>query len=151
MTKGTLNSRIIVGYCCTNFDKFAKNIPDVQHLGIFCLAIQQSFQIVLFVCSDEPCQTPEGTSGTCVPYYLCNTENNTIISDGTGIIDIRLAIQVVRLKKDGQNIMKRLSSRRAIWPSKAFPNMAVGIPCLSIYREKEYTNPKGGDSGHHSE
>ncbi|CAG9106598.1 unnamed protein product [Plutella xylostella] len=39
---------------------------------------------------NEPCQTPEGTSGTCVPYYLCNTENNTIISDGTGIIDIRI-------------------------------------------------------------
>ncbi|EAT46191.1 AAEL002595-PA [Aedes aegypti] len=37
----------------------------------------------------QPQPTPEYTcKGTCVPYYLCN--DNQIITDGTGIIDIRV-------------------------------------------------------------
>lgn len=31
----------------------------------------------------------DGGRGECVPYYLC--ENNTVITDGTGIIDIRFS------------------------------------------------------------
>ncbi|CAL4078814.1 unnamed protein product, partial [Meganyctiphanes norvegica] len=34
---------------------------------------------------------------TCVPWYLCNTDNNTIITDGTGIIDIRASTSNVEV------------------------------------------------------
>ncbi|XP_077290833.1 phenoloxidase-activating factor 2-like isoform X3 [Arctopsyche grandis] len=35
------------------------------------------------------CTTNNNQPGECVPYYLCS-ENNTIISDGVGLIDIRI-------------------------------------------------------------
>nr|XP_034838332.1 phenoloxidase-activating factor 2-like isoform X1 [Maniola hyperantus]XP_034838333.1 phenoloxidase-activating factor 2-like isoform X1 [Maniola hyperantus] len=36
-----------------------------------------------------PCKTDDGADGTCVNYYLCNTDNN-VITDGVGLIDIRV-------------------------------------------------------------
>ncbi|XP_052745609.1 phenoloxidase-activating factor 2 isoform X2 [Bicyclus anynana] len=39
--------------------------------------------------SNTPCKTEDGLDGTCVNYYLCNTENN-VITDGVGLIDIRV-------------------------------------------------------------
>lgn len=38
---------------------------------------------------DLSCQTAEGEDGVCTNYYLCNT-NNSIITDGSGLIDIRV-------------------------------------------------------------
>ncbi|KAI8427068.1 hypothetical protein MSG28_014707 [Choristoneura fumiferana] len=42
-----------------------------------------------FPASDKSCTTENKEEGECVPYYLCDG-NNTIIEDGTGIIDIRV-------------------------------------------------------------
>ncbi|NP_001037053.1 phenoloxidase-activating factor 2-like [Bombyx mandarina] len=39
---------------------------------------------------DLSCQTSDGQEGECVNYYLCNAANNTIITDGTNVIDIRV-------------------------------------------------------------
>ncbi|XP_039761990.1 phenoloxidase-activating factor 2 isoform X3 [Pararge aegeria] len=39
--------------------------------------------------TNSSCTTEEGLTGTCVNYYLCNTDNN-VITDGVGLIDIRV-------------------------------------------------------------
>ncbi|XP_072943311.1 phenoloxidase-activating factor 2-like isoform X2 [Epargyreus clarus] len=39
--------------------------------------------------ADTSCKTENGQIGECVRYYLCNT-NNSVITDGVGIIDIRV-------------------------------------------------------------
>ncbi|XP_053623399.1 phenoloxidase-activating factor 2 [Plodia interpunctella] len=39
---------------------------------------------------DTTCTTEKGDAGECVRYYLCNVQNNTVITDGVGIIDIRV-------------------------------------------------------------
>lgn len=39
---------------------------------------------------DLSCTMPDGQEGECVSYYLCNVNNNTVITDGVGVIDIRV-------------------------------------------------------------
>ncbi|KAM3957646.1 LOW QUALITY PROTEIN: phenoloxidase-activating factor 2-like [Aphomia sociella] len=39
---------------------------------------------------DTSCTTDKGEEGECVRYYLCDVNNNTVITDGVGIIDIRV-------------------------------------------------------------
>lgn len=39
---------------------------------------------------DLSCKLPDGQEGECVSYYLCNVNNNTVITDGVGVIDIRV-------------------------------------------------------------
>ncbi|XP_021198865.2 phenoloxidase-activating factor 2 [Helicoverpa armigera] len=39
---------------------------------------------------DLSCTMPDGQEGECVSYYLCNVNNNTVIVDGAGVIDIRV-------------------------------------------------------------
>ncbi|KAJ0169980.1 hypothetical protein K1T71_014586 [Dendrolimus kikuchii] len=36
------------------------------------------------------CMTPDNKEGVCVNYYLCDPDYNTVITDGVGLIDIRL-------------------------------------------------------------
>ncbi|XP_028177460.1 uncharacterized protein LOC114365162 [Ostrinia furnacalis] len=40
--------------------------------------------------ADTSCTTDKGEVGECVKYYLCDVNNNTINTDGFGIIDIRV-------------------------------------------------------------
>ncbi|CAH0687481.1 unnamed protein product [Chilo suppressalis] len=40
--------------------------------------------------ADTSCRTDKGEVGECVRYFLCNNNNNTINTDGFGIIDIRI-------------------------------------------------------------
>lgn len=39
---------------------------------------------------DLSCKMPDGQEGECVSYYLCNVANNSVITDGVGVIDIRV-------------------------------------------------------------
>ncbi|XP_049883380.1 phenoloxidase-activating factor 2-like isoform X2 [Pectinophora gossypiella] len=42
------------------------------------------------VTNDTSCTTENNEAGECVKYYLCSANNNTVITDGVGLIDIRV-------------------------------------------------------------